>query len=59
MSEITLKIDGKDVRASERMTILEAAKSAGINIPTLCHHEKLKPYPRAGFVLSRLKKGGG
>ena len=26
------------------MTILEAAKEAGIEIPTLCYHEKLKPY---------------
>jgi bidirectional [NiFe] hydrogenase diaphorase subunit len=44
MSEITLKIDGKEVVASEGMTILEAAKTVGINIPTLCHHEKLEPY---------------
>ncbi len=26
------------------MTVLEAARSAGILIPTLCHHEKLEPY---------------
>jgi NADH dehydrogenase/NADH:ubiquinone oxidoreductase subunit G len=26
------------------MTILEAAQSAGIFIPTLCHHQKLEPY---------------
>ncbi len=26
------------------MTILEAAQSAGIAIPTLCHYEKLDPY---------------
>ncbi len=44
MSEIQLQIDGKEVKASEGMTILEAAKSADIFIPTLCHHEKLEPY---------------
>ena len=44
MSEIILQIDGKEVRASEGMTVLEAAKSAGIYIPTLCHHEKLEPF---------------
>ena len=44
MSEILLQIDGKEVRASEGMTIYEAAKSVGISIPTLCHHEKLTPY---------------
>jgi bidirectional [NiFe] hydrogenase diaphorase subunit len=44
MSELLLQIDGKEVKASEGMTIYEAARSAGIAIPTLCHHEKLSPY---------------
>ncbi len=44
MSKIILDIDGKEVEAAEGMTILEAAQSTGIDIPTLCHHEKLEPY---------------
>ena len=44
MSEILLQIDGREVKAREGMTILEAAQSAGIVIPTLCHHEKLESY---------------
>lgn len=44
MSEIVLKIDGKEVVAQEGMTIVEAAKMVGVSIPTLCHHEKLEPY---------------
>lgn len=44
MSEIHLQIDGKEVVAREGMTILEAARTVGISIPTLCHHEKLEPY---------------
>lgn len=44
MSDILLQIDGKEVEAKEGMTILQAAESAGIAIPTLCHHEKLEPY---------------
>jgi NADH dehydrogenase/NADH:ubiquinone oxidoreductase subunit G len=44
MSEILLQIDGKKVKAAKAMTILEAAQSAGIFIPTLCHREKLEPY---------------
>ncbi|MBW2607441.1 MAG: (2Fe-2S)-binding protein [Deltaproteobacteria bacterium] len=44
MSEILLQIDGREVGAREGMTILEAAQSAGISIPTLCHHEKLEPF---------------
>ena len=42
--DIPLQIDGKEVRAREGMTILEAAQGAGIFIPTLCHHEKLEPF---------------
>ncbi len=44
MSEIIVQIDGKEVKAAEGMTILEAAQKADIFIPTLCHHEKLEPY---------------
>ena len=44
MSEIILQIDGKSVAARKGMTILEAAQSVGVTIPTLCHHEKLEPY---------------
>ena len=44
MSEITLQIDGREVTAKEGMTVLQAAQSVGIYIPTLCYHEKLEPY---------------
>ncbi len=44
MREIILNIDGKEVKAREGMTVLAAARSADIFIPTLCHHEKLNPY---------------
>jgi bidirectional [NiFe] hydrogenase diaphorase subunit len=44
MSEILIRIDGREVKAGEGITILEAAQMAGLPIPTLCHHEKLEPY---------------
>lgn len=40
---IQLTINKIPVRAEEGMTILDAAKSAGINIPTLCHLKDLAP----------------
>jgi len=43
-NEIFIQIDGKKVKAAEGMTVLQAAQSAGITIPTLCRHEKLEPY---------------
>ena len=37
----TLKIDGRSIVAEEGQTILDAARSAGIEIPTLCWYPKL------------------
>lgn len=58
MSEITLTIDNKTVKAREGMTIFEAAKNAGINIPTLCHHEKLKPYTACRICTVEIEERG-
>ena len=42
--EITLKIDGLDVKAIEGTAVLDAAKKLGIRIPTLCHNSALEPF---------------
>jgi len=44
MSDTTLQIDGREVTAEAGMTVLQAAREAGVNIPTLCHHDKLEAY---------------
>lgn len=41
MEMITLTINGQTVQAPKNATILEAARSAGIHIPTLCYHPEL------------------
>lgn len=38
---VSLTINDREVTAPEGSTILEAARSAGIEIPTLCHHPDL------------------
>ncbi len=43
MSVKTLKIDGKDVAIAQGHTLLQAAKEAGIQIPTLCFLEGVTP----------------
>jgi bidirectional [NiFe] hydrogenase diaphorase subunit len=58
MSEILLQIDGKEVKAKEGMTILEAAQSAGIDIPTLCRHEKLESYGACRICVVEAEIGG-
>ncbi len=58
MSEILLTIDGQEVRAREGMTLLEAALSAGITIPTLCYHEKLEPYGACRLCIVEVESRG-
>jgi bidirectional [NiFe] hydrogenase diaphorase subunit len=44
MSDIRMTIDGREVKATEGMSVLDAARKAGLSIPTLCHHERLAPF---------------
>ena len=44
MEKITLTIDGVKVEAQKGMTVLQAARNAGIYIPSLCAHKDLSPY---------------
>lgn len=41
---ITLTINEKEITLDKPVSVLEAARQAGIKIPTLCYHEALKPY---------------
>ena len=40
---VDLKIDGRDVRVPEGTTIMDAAKTVGIETPTLCYLKTLTP----------------
>jgi len=44
MKQIHLAINGKEIIAEEGMTLLEVARAAGVDIPTLCYHERISPY---------------
>ena len=57
MGEVALIINDKEVKAKEGTTILEAAQSVGIDIPTLCHHEKLAPYGACRLCTVEIVKG--
>jgi bidirectional [NiFe] hydrogenase diaphorase subunit len=58
MSEIVFTIDGKEVKAPEGTTLLEAAKTAGITIPTLCYHEKLEPFGGCRLCIVEVESRG-
>ena len=37
---VNITIDGQKLQVPEGVTILEAARTANINIPTLCYHDE-------------------
>lgn len=43
MEMVTITIDGQTVQAPKTATVLEAARSAGVAVPTLCYHPELRP----------------
>ena len=43
MSEITIFIDDKEIKAKKGQTITEAARENGVYIPTLCDYPGIKP----------------
>ncbi|MBI4955248.1 MAG: (2Fe-2S)-binding protein [Myxococcales bacterium] len=58
MGELGLQIDQKAVSAREGMTVLEAARAAGIPIPTLCHHAALEPFGGCRLCLVEVEARG-
>jgi bidirectional [NiFe] hydrogenase diaphorase subunit len=57
METIGIAIDGRAVSARKGETVLDAARAAGIEIPTLCHHRKLLPYGGCRLCLVELRQG--
>ncbi len=58
MEEIKLEIDGTEVKTEKGKTVLEAAKDAGIRIPTLCYHEALEPFGMCRLCTVEVEAGG-
>lgn len=40
---VSLTLNGRRVEAPEGATLLQACRAAGIDVPTLCHDDRLKP----------------
>lgn len=56
---IPVKIDGKNINASEGSTVLETAQKAGIYIPTLCNLENLQPFGGCRLCIVEIKNMRG
>jgi len=55
---IKIRIDGRDLVAEKGLTILEASRQAGIEIPTLCFDEALEPYAACRLCVVELSVKG-
>jgi len=55
---IHLTIDNQDVEAEEGQTLLQAAKSLGLEIPTLCHHPAVPPAGACRICVVEITAGG-
>ncbi len=56
---VTLTINGQKVTVPEGSTILEAARLAGITIPTLCHHPDLSNVGACRMCVVSVEKARG
>ena len=51
MNIVHVKINGIPVEVEEGTSVLNAAKKAGVRIPTLCYHDDLKPFGSCGLCI--------
>lgn len=55
MANVNLTINGKPVEVPSGTTILEAAKSVGIRIPTLCAYEGMGPHASCRLCIVKIE----
>jgi bidirectional [NiFe] hydrogenase diaphorase subunit len=58
MSEINLTIDGLPAKSQPGLSLLLAARAHGIDIPTLCYHDDLKPDGRCRLCVVEIGEPG-
>jgi bidirectional [NiFe] hydrogenase diaphorase subunit len=58
MAFIKIHIDGRALEVEKGTTLLQAAKSSGIEIPTHCSHASLRPYGACRMCLVEITRNG-
>ena len=56
---VNLTLNGQEVQARPGQTILEVAREAGVDIPTLCHDPRLEPYGACRLCLVEVEGARG
>ena len=55
--KIKVNIDGKTIEVDKGKTVLQAANSIGIHIPTLCHDPRLEPFAACRVCMVEVERG--
>jgi formate dehydrogenase major subunit len=55
MAQVNIRLNGKQIQADARQTILDVATAQGISIPTLCHDKRLKPFGSCRVCLVKVE----
>lgn len=55
---VSIVLDGKKIDVEEGTTILKVARDIGIDIPTLCYHEMIKPYNACRLCIVEVTSNG-
>ena len=55
---VSIKADGKVIRAGRGRSLLSVLLEEGFDIPHLCHHEKLTPYGACRLCLVEIERRG-
>jgi formate dehydrogenase major subunit len=50
-----LTIDGRDVETADGVTVLQAMRSIGVDVPTLCYDDRLAPYGGCRLCIVNVK----
>ncbi|MBQ5725481.1 MAG: (2Fe-2S)-binding protein, partial [Clostridia bacterium] len=58
METVNIKINGRDYEVAKGITVLEAAKAAKIDIPTLCYLKDINEIGACRLCLVEVSEGG-
>ena len=57
--EITISIDGREIKTAAGKMVLEAAIDSGVYVPYLCYHPGMKPYAACRMCVVSVEGGRG
>jgi len=59
MDKVTMKVDGQPIEVEEGSYVLEAARTLGIDVPTLCYYPHMTPYAACRICCVEARDGKG